>query len=860
MNLSSLRFFPFLSMVLALGLLWACSAQKNNPFSKSYHNLTAHYNAYFIAKEKLKLVDDALKTAHKNNFNKILLVFAPIDSTIVKSNTENLEDAYKKASMAIQRHQNSNWVDDSYIIVGKVKYLRGEFADAIETFKFVNKTSEDPNTKHRALIELIKAFSDFKEFSNAQAVVDFLNKQKLNNENQKHFALTKAYLYQSQNDIDRMVQSLLIAAPLMKNAEGQAKIYYIIAQIYQSLGYDALAYANYQECLRSNPEYELYFYARLNMAQVTQLAKSSDAKRVRKYFKKLLKDGKNKDFKDKIYFEMAEFEFKQSNIQEAIEFYKQSVRASTTNKRQQGYSYLKIGRIYYDTLKNYSLAKAYYDSTISVLPNDEAIFETIKKRQEILQDFVLQLETIQLQDSLLGLAGMDSVLLDQLLISQVKSKEEKDRENAKSKKKTRSSTNTQVASNAISLEGNTEGGWYFYNVNAISIGTTEFNRKWGERPLQDQWRLSSKLNNMAGSSQVTSSQSDLGEVKDQEPELSEDELLANQIKGFRQNIPFSQEAQKEANGKIEEAFFKLGNIYYFNLEEKPNAAEAFESLLDRYPQSKHAAEVLYQLYLIYKESENPLWEQYHDRLIQDFPNTIYSRLITNPNYREESQSVLEKVKKEYARAFKHYEENQYDSSLSVINATLRDFPENDFSDNLQLLSILINGRREDYYTYLFQLNQFVETNPNSDLLDYAQKLIVAAEKVKEDEKKAKGSVFISDFDQVHFGIIIYEKNAKMSDELPDSLAKFFEMEVPHLKLSTGSLIFNEQFSMILINEMPNKETAWQLQQLLSGDKSPLKEYFTVKIHNFVITKDNFQLFYQSKDISSYLLFFEKNYR
>lgn len=844
-----------------IGLLLSCSAQKTNPFSKSYHNLTARFNAYFIAREHLKLVDYDLEAANKNNFNKILLVAAPIDSTVIKSNKENLEDAYQKASMAIQRHKNSNWVDDSYIIVGRIKYLRGEFADAIETFKFVNKTSEDEHAKHKALIHLIRAFSDFKEYSNAQAVVDFLTKQKLNDENQKAFALTKAYLYQSQNDIDKMVQSLLIAAPMMKNSEGQAKIYFIIGQVYQSLSYDALAYINYQECLRSNPEYELSFYARLNMAHVTELAKSSDAKRVRKYFKKLLKDGKNKDFKDKIYFEMAEFEFKQNKIQEAITFYKESVWASTNNERQKGYSYLKIGKIYYDSLKNYPLAKAYYDSVITVLPKDEVIFETVKKRQEILQDFILQLETIQLQDSLLGLAEMDSAQLNRHLTEQIKAKEKKDQEidNTKKKKAVSTPSSDQVP-NSFSLDGNIEGGWYFYNVNAISIGSTEFKRKWGERPLQDQWRLSSKIENTIKFSENTDTDSKKEELNHLNPQRSEDEIISGQIAELRQKIPFSDGAQKEANAKIEEAYFKLGNIYYFNLKEKPNAAESFESLLKRYSKSPHTAEVLYQLYLIYKESENPLWQQCKDRLIAEFPNTIYTRIITNPNYKEESQSVLEKVKKEYANAFRYFELERYDTALLLIKTTIKEFPENDFSDNLRLLEILILGATEDYYTYVYQLNQFVELNPNSDLLDYAKKLIAGAEKVKEDEKKAKGSVFISDFEQVHYGIIIYQKDATISDELPDILSSFFKIELAEYKLTTGSLIFNDQFSMILINEMPDKITATKLHTLLSGDKSPLKEYFTIKIHNFVITKDNFQLFYQSKDIDSYLLFFEKNYR
>ena len=85
---------------------------------------------------------------------------------------------------------------------------------------------------------------------------------------------------------------------------------------------DAEAYNYYQSTLRNTPEYELEFYTKLNMAQVTVLSKNGDIKKIRKYFKKLLKDPKNLEYKDKIYYEMAYFELKQGNLDGAIGYFK----------------------------------------------------------------------------------------------------------------------------------------------------------------------------------------------------------------------------------------------------------------------------------------------------------------------------------------------------------------------------------------------------------------------------------------------------------------------------------------------------------------------------------------------------------
>ena len=159
--------------------------------------------------------------------------------------------------------------------------------------------------------------------------------------------------------------------------------------------------------MATNPEYEVDFYARLYLAQVTEISRSKNVNAARKSFRKLLKDNKNKEFKDKIFYEMGVFEFKQKNLNEAIADFNKSIREGT-NRRIDGEAYLRLGEIYYDTLRKYELSQAYYDSAINALPKDYEGYEAIKARQEILDEFVKHLNTIKWQDSLLSMANMDS--------------------------------------------------------------------------------------------------------------------------------------------------------------------------------------------------------------------------------------------------------------------------------------------------------------------------------------------------------------------------------------------------------------------------------------------------------------------
>jgi tetratricopeptide (TPR) repeat protein len=242
--------------------------------------------------------------------------------------------------------------------------------------------------------------------------------------------------------------------------------------------------------LQTHPEYEVDFYARLYMAQVAEISKSRSIANARKSFKKLLKDSKNRPFKDKIYYEMGMFERKQDNINEAITNFKLSVEEGS-NKQIDGESFLRLGEIYYDTLKEYEIAKAYYDSAVTSLNPDYENYATIKSRQEVLSEFVTNLKTISWQDSLLVLAKFDSTQLMAHIQAVIDSNKEPETKTKKKRKRNR------ITINQISTGNSTESSfvisdWYFGNPSALALGQQEFNRVWGNIPLEDNWRRSSR--------------------------------------------------------------------------------------------------------------------------------------------------------------------------------------------------------------------------------------------------------------------------------------------------------------------------------------------------------------------------------
>ena len=832
-----------------------------------YHNTTAHYNAYFIALEEMNQVETAIDEAFNRNYDRVLPVFPDIDSSTINSQKEKLEDCIKKASLAIQRHENSAWVDDSYLLIGKSWFYQAEFTNAIETFKYIYTQSEEDNTRHKALIALMRTYIHYNEFNNAVAVSDVLLKEGPNKENLKDYYVTMAYLYQLRKDDDNLVQNLSEAVKLEKDRNALSHYFFILGQVYQKLGFEAEAYNFYRRTLKSNPDFELSFYTKLNMAQVTELGNKVDIKKIRGYFKKLLKDDKNREFKDRIYYEMARFELKHENYEVAVEHLKSSIRESLNNQKQKAYSYLKLGELYYDHYHDYRLAQAYYDSTINVLPTEDERYQQILQRQQILNDFVTQIYTIQLQDSLLQLAEMDEEALDKLLEEVLAEKERIRQEEEKAQRQQqRLTTLAQGPANktfanpfGIDPDSQTEGArWYFYNPAAISSGISAFKSRWGNRPLEDNWRRTTK-ESLVQFSNVTPAEQE-ADTLSQEPGEQEETAQGDEKQQLMASIPFTDEEKGKALAMIEEAYFNLGNIYHFKLLEQQNAVETFEKLLERFPSSEFAPEVLYQLYLIFKDTDTPKSEVYKKKLIDTYPETVYANLALNPNFLQENSETSERLKQLYEIAYDYYTEGDYNQAGLLVSRALEQYPDNDFSDHLRLLHILIAGKVEGQYKYQFALQEFIEQNPESSLKPYAEKLLTTSQGFEIAEAKRSGARYSEYLDYPHLFVILYKNTNDLAANLPNLTDQYLQETYPEVQLNVGNLVFNSEQSILLINKFEDrKEAKAFIERYNKGNK--IKEALGKnEVTSFIITEDNFQLFYQSKRLDDYLNFYKAHYQ
>ncbi len=435
----------FLLLLVGALALSACSTKKNTFVTRSYHNINSKFNGLFYAKENLRAGKLKLEKGHIDNYTEVLTIYRHGDERLAQSIYPEMDKAIEKASKVIQRHsiylkkkEYCKWIDDAYLLIGKANFYKKDFPKAIEMFEYVAKEFKESDIRHEAKLWLYKTYVEQERYDKANHIYTLIE-QEDSEEMPEEILLeakkVRAFKLMRQNDQGKATEYIKEVIEGTKKKRSRARLTFILAQLSQNKNNFFRATDLYDEVINISPDYEMVFNAKLNKAMCS-LGDSDDFDKVISPLKKMLNDDKNKEFKDKIYFVLAEIYKEKGDMPTAIENYKLSISSSVGDKNQQAMSYLALAEYYYDR-PNYQLSKCYYDSTISVLAKTYGNYDEVHHRKVNLKGLVKNLNIIAMEDSLLRFAMMSPKkrdLIIQGLISDAVAAEEKKKEDDEIKK------------------------------------------------------------------------------------------------------------------------------------------------------------------------------------------------------------------------------------------------------------------------------------------------------------------------------------------------------------------------------------------------------------------------------------------
>ena len=709
-------------VILCSCLFYACSSNKDTAASRAMQNLTSRYNYIYNANVILDQHQEELAESYADNYDEVLPIYINPEAYDIYNDQPNgsmpdMEEIIKKARVLLLEKSYGNYQDEAYLLLGKANFYKGNYFNAEEYFDYTAKTYPN-NTKSRvqALDWKARSLMQLGKYSEAAKVLDTLSIEISGLKKYKAEPLaTIAQIYIHQRMTADAIEVLKQAIQAHPSKPQRIRWNYILAQLYeQQENYnEALRY--YHKVEKSNAPFEMYFNANLNRIKLNAFLSGVKINKQQQLLA-MLKDDKNEDYHDQIYYQVAESYARDENYTEADKYYKLSLRNSTKNLYQKGLSYLRIADLNFKHFHDYLNAKLYYDSTVNTLPKTYPGYELIVKKNQNLEYLTDRYELISIQDTLQSLAKLpetERLAKLRLLLNPVLRPEK--------------TTATPAAVNNIPVNpfptGNdtrqkppVSSNFYFANKTAISTGFNDFKKKWGNRKLELNWRQSVKSSAQETNQDITKNYATNNATvnPDQIGQALPDST--SKMKALLADIPTTPELLAKSDQKIMEAYYEIANFYLQELNSPKEAAEVYEILLQRFPNNDRLASINYGLFLANKVLDPAKAEIYKQKVLRDFASSSYAKTILDPSFSLKQSEIEVQINKQYNDLFELYEKKDFASVIGKVDEVLQANPDNYLAPQFAYLKAIAIGRTAHVDQLITAFEKIRVSYPNDQLI------------------------------------------------------------------------------------------------------------------------------------------------
>jgi len=698
----------FLSLFFLL-VTGGCSLEKQSGFNRSMQNLTAHYNILFNARQIILQKEELMAQVYADDYSEILSVY---QDTIAKTAaaSKELEAVTVRANSIISLKEQSHYIGDAYFLLGQANYLTSDYFNAVEFFDYVIRSfPENKELSRTALAWKARSLMKLDQPKKTESVLDTA-RQLFDVKKPSAEDITGSDLQFNidQGSYEQAEKLAVQAVDLAKDKKRRIRWTFILAQIQEANKKPEDAYKNYSSVVHSNASFELAFNADLNRLRIEERQDGQQTNRVSR-LRTLLKDDKNTDFIDQIYFQIGETALASKQIDEAAINYKLSVKNSTKNQKQKGLSYLRLADINFKYKSDYVQAKKYYDSTLLNLSPSYPGYQQILKKANNLQLLASRYQIISRQDTLQALAKLkeaDRIARINLMVDQ----------DALQQQSAPVLVDPTVnRGNVSSTSNRSSSSFYFYNPDAVNQGLVNFIRVWGKRKLEDNWRLSSRVVTIAAVNPNGINDPDVAQP------IQAPALATPGAGNFRQellrSIPLTPVLMQQSNAIIFNAYADIAGFYKDILGDNKESISTYEYLLNRFPDNANLAVIYYSLYRLYSDEHNePQAEKYKNLLLKNYPQTQYAQIILDPEYGRKMLTEDAQQNNFYNSVYELYRKRKYDQVIARADSALKINPQNRLAPQLAYLKTIAMGHQQKLGPFKLELQQITAQYPDDRLV------------------------------------------------------------------------------------------------------------------------------------------------
>ncbi|MDC1403393.1 hypothetical protein N8328_03215 [Crocinitomicaceae bacterium] len=887
-----INFFRFsIGAALLLFVLIACDPAKNSAVNRFYHSTTSHYNGYFNAN---LLLDQALSDYRRNvveDYYTLLPLQNYPDTGAVKNLYPAIDTAIAKCTKVIQNHsmpgsarpsrkkeENNNYIDENWTTVGRASYIRRDYEQAMKNFMFIKKfyTNDESNfvgelwmaktnlvlgkyTEAGFNLDILdQALISEKEAAKQKMFKNFIkNLKKFKKEKEKEdelatlpkeiypeMYLTKAELNLIRGEKEEAIINLNLAARHIRRKADKARVYFILGQLNEDGGNAPAAIANYTRVLQSSAPYEMAFSARLKRAFL------GGSDKLIKDLNKMLDDPKNAEFKDQIYYALANIELSKGNEPQAVHYLTEAAFYSTTNSRQKGMAYEKMGDLRF-AKKDYIPAQKYYDSCGRVINDKYPNAGAIRNKAAKLSELVQAVELAQFEDSVQRIAAMSES--DQLTYLEEVGKTLKAREDEYKKREAEKLIALQKNQNAFN-QNQSGSKFIFTNAKARAEGFEDFKRLWGDRTNEDDWRRSDKIV-IATFTDENGKEVPVGSI-----EVLDEYTDPYSIEALSKNIPKGDSSILASQNRLVKSRYAAGIIYKDQLNEAELATDQFTAVVEKDFETDYKAMSAFQMYRMNETSNRSKADVHKSYILNYYPNSDYACYLRDPDCFVKKKEYEVKAQRDYVYTLSRYSQGLYYPALISAEEVLLNEPENEYRSKYMLLKAMCQGKlNPEKTTLLPNLNLIVKEFPKTPEAIRAKEMI---DIIKNGFSKfepvdlTENPLFTYD-DQLEHYVLIFIPKGDNSSLSKNKIVDFNKEFYSRAKLRVSSKIFGDVQSIVVIDKFENDLEAKEYIRTFKATRKHLMDLQGAK--TTLITQPNLKTLFETQKLREYEMFCEEYY-
>ena len=749
-----IRTLAIVAAISSVTICQSCSSTKNTAANRNYQAFITRYNVYYNGDEHYKETLRSMEDSYEDDYSRLLSVHPVHAYDGAKEPGVSFSRSADKARKAIQLRsikkrprrktghaddmQYQNWLKreeynpflhNAWLLLGKSQFMDGNFSAAISTFSLrIRHFSWLPETVTESRIWLAWAYTLSARYFEAEKTLSLVNEKKISSPQLLHLY----YLVDTDLLINtgKIAEAIPVLSQAVKGASGSQKIRlnFLLGQLLELEGNKAEAYRIFGDISRSqSAPYRTKFNARIKQSEVFS---GPNVNNEIKSLRSMLRYGRNKEYADQILYAIGNLYLSRNDTTHAIEAYRNAIAQPSVSGLNKALAQLRLGQIYFDR-RRYDLAQPEYAEALPLLPENFPDYKNLSERSDILDELAVYSRNVVLQDSLLELSLLppdrqldivNKIIAD--LIKREKSEAEEQRRNDFIAENTAANAVTTLQSSAAAVSSftlNNDKSWYFYNDAAKNAGRTEFQKRWGNRKLEDDWRRHNKSTFSFSSTDTYNDSTDTSARNDENIMANLDSLAAamdpHKPEYYLKQIPSDDIQRTNANNVIQQGLYNMGVILKDRLEDYPAAEHQFATLLSRYPDNIYRLDTYNNLFLMHMRMGNrDMAETYRQLVLSEFPESKLGYAMRDPDFLDHMARMNVIQDSLYNTTYRIYLDGSHPDSIHTIVRTVKDiYSTSPIMPKFLFLDALAYVNQNDPENFGNTLRQILEQYPESDV-------------------------------------------------------------------------------------------------------------------------------------------------